>query len=229
MRCDELIDRLSLLAYAELDPCETARCHEHLAECATCRAEWAAVRKVLGSLDQVPPYDAQLDLAAVCLRMAAREQRVRRQRRVIVVVASLAAGVLLALSLRAVHVSVEPGRMVLAWQPPPRRPSAPSVADDAAPGDFAQSASLRATAHDVPYAPFNAGDESDNLIDWASGGPMLAATRRNEFLRRASPGLRQAQRYAQPIAPKSSSPGVGSTYNELRREFLTPRSQAPDA
>jgi len=230
MRCDELIAYLPQLAYDELAAHEAALCQQHLADCPACRAELASVQQALGLLDRVPAYDAQLDLAAVCLRMATRQRRQRRQRRVVLGVVAAAAGVLLAFFLRTFDVAVEPGRMVLAWHQQ-QRPTTPSESGMQISGNavIAQQSPERAATQGTAIEYRSASDDADALLDWTSGDAVLAAVRRHELLESTSPGLRQALRYSQPAPPKSKSRGAGSTYNELRRELLLQRFDTPDA
>jgi hypothetical protein len=66
MNCEELQENLPLLVYGELSASEQAACDEHLAGCASCRAE----REKLEQLHQVLAQRPQVDVSATLLAEA---------------------------------------------------------------------------------------------------------------------------------------------------------------
>ena len=59
MRCDEIRPRLDAYVDGELDEADKALFHEHLADCAECRPEVAALERLRASIrQQAPAYRA---------------------------------------------------------------------------------------------------------------------------------------------------------------------------
>ena len=130
MRCQEVLEQLPILAYNELDKESAARCHEHLAGCAACQAEWESIRGALSLLDQAPRRAAQVDLAAICLRIARQQRRSRIVSRWTVGLTAAAAVALGMLATQLLAVNLEPGRLVVAWNAPPEAgPIQPGTVD----------------------------------------------------------------------------------------------------
>ncbi|HEY2840059.1 MAG TPA: zf-HC2 domain-containing protein [Pirellulales bacterium] len=135
MRCEEVLDQLPVLAYNELDEESAVRCHEHLAGCAACQAEWLATRRALQHLDSAPRHQTQVDLAAVCLRMARQQRRGRLPRRWGMSLAAAAAIFAAFAATRLLAIDFEPGRLIVAWnakeagEPNDRRPVDPASVD----------------------------------------------------------------------------------------------------
>lgn len=131
MRCQEVLDQLPLLAYNELDDVSAARCQEHLAGCAACQAEWKSTQGALRLLDLVPRQHTQVDLAAVCLRIAREQRHGRVVARWAIGVAAAAAIVVGVVGTQLLAVNVEPGRLIVAWNAEP----APAPVEDGKPLD----------------------------------------------------------------------------------------------
>ncbi len=231
MSCQETLDQLPLLIYDELDADEAAACRRHLAGCPACRAELAALERTHGLLDRAPVHQSQVDLAAVCLRIAARERRGRSLRRIVYGVTALAAAIALMLAMRFLNLAVEPGRLVVAWTPREIHPASampgiegnPSAANQMA-GNNQQSPQSRATD-----APDRAIASARRGYDPAlSADPFASIEFTNLGLHRGySPGQAEAMRYAQPVRDRAAPPTSPTIYNDLRRELLDPSAGGP--
>jgi hypothetical protein len=120
--CAQTRDALTDLLYGELPPAEAQAVQQHLAGCAPCRAEYAALRQVRAALDATPAPAprAEVDLPRL-YREAARRQarRLRRWRRLAVAGVAVAAGLLVALALR-LEVRLGQHQIVLRWGAPPQ-------------------------------------------------------------------------------------------------------------
>jgi hypothetical protein len=214
MSCQSISNLLPLLIYDELDADEAAECRQHLAECADCRAELASLERTRDLLDQAPVHQAQLDLAAVCLRVAARERRSRAVRRIGASVAAIAAVLLLALSLRFFNFTLEPGRLVVAWT----KPAVQFVpAPDALPVDVAPSSLV-----DSDASGEDRGDRAsrDADIDAYLSGEAYSLVASAGLPRPLSAGQAKALRYAQPASKLSGVTPREKSYQDLRREYL---------
>jgi anti-sigma factor RsiW len=130
MRCQEVLDQLPVLAYNELDNESAARCHEHLAGCAACQAEWKSIRGALSLLDQAPRRQTQVDLAAICLRIARQQRRGRAVSRWVIGASAAAALVVGMIAAQLLAVNLEPGRLTVAWSAKPA-PDAQEAGDQA--------------------------------------------------------------------------------------------------
>jgi hypothetical protein len=227
MHCQELNDRLLLLAYDDLDPQERARCEEHLVGCPACREELAALRDTQRLLDLAPERQTQIDLAAVCLRIAARERRSRIFWRWGLGVAGIAASVAAVVCLSSFDVAIEPGRVVVAWQQRAPAPAESAAAPEGQGGGAADSrlAAQEQAAGQHADEPLRASDSDATsfidsqtaLLDW-QGGTLATNAFRS---RRALPGASwNVIRYAQPATSAAISPARSTTYGELRRKLL---------
>ena len=160
MRCQELTELILLLAYDELEVADEARVQEHLAGCPACRAELSALRGTQQLLDLAPARQTQVDLAAVCLRIANRERRSRTLWRWSLGITSLAASLLALASVRLLHLEFAPGRMVVAWQQPapvPAEPAAAPAGQGGGAADIQYAGTERDAAEDVGSAALSAG------------------------------------------------------------------------
>lgn len=224
MRCDECTTLLLADAYGELSPAEHARCEEHLAVCEACRAEMATLRATQKLLDLVPERHASLDLAALCLRIAARERRHRRAWRYGLVAMGTAAVLLLAFVQWRLRFDVEPGRLVVAW----RSASLPAPVDPAdAPRATSPTVAIENTATEAKRQAATYRD-----WDFATAGEgadlyAFAAARRNR-------GWADARRPTTSDAspPKTSSMNAeierrSPNYTDLRRAILEEGLFAP--
>ncbi len=117
MRCEQWSERLLLLAYDELPAAEAAEVERHVAGCAVCRQRLDELRDTQRLLDLAPARVAQVDLAKVCLRLAARERLAVSQRRWAWGAMAIAASVAVLAAVRFLDVNLEPGRVTIAWQP----------------------------------------------------------------------------------------------------------------
>jgi hypothetical protein len=214
MSCQSISDLLPLLIYDELDVGEAAACRQHLAECADCRAELASLERTRDLLDQAPVHQSQLDLAAVCLRVAARERHSRSVRRVSVSVAAIAAVLLLALSLRFFNFTLEPGRLVVAWTKPAVRfvPAPGTLPVDVAPASLADN--------DAPGDDHRNRASRDADIDAYLSGETYSLVASAGLPRPLSAAQAKALRYAQPAGKSSGLTTPEKTYQDLRREYL---------
>ena len=79
MNCTEARDRLPHLLYADLPSSEAAAVENHLAACATCRQEYAALRQLRPLLDATPAPAVSVDLPRLYQEAARlRERQLRR-------------------------------------------------------------------------------------------------------------------------------------------------------
>ncbi|HWA99663.1 MAG TPA: anti-sigma factor [Pirellulales bacterium] len=239
MRCDEIIDLLPLLVYDELSAEEAATCRQHLEACPTCAAELSSLRQVHGVLDHASQQQVQIDLAAVCLRIVAREHRQRIGRRVALGGAAVAAALLVVVSLRLLNIAVEPGRVTLAWSGGAWQPTPAASPLDDAPSptknparDASSIIATPPTAEATATARAMYQDRSQIYSESDFEAALLTglATRRN-----ISPGQAEALRYAQPLNSQGFPQPAAANYHDLRLELLTPhdkllpRPEAPGA
>jgi hypothetical protein len=129
--CAQTRDALTDLLYGELPPAVAQAVQEHLAGCAPCRAEFAALRQVRATLDAapVPVPRAEVDLPRLYREAARRQtQRLRRWRRLAAASLAAAAVLLIAFGLN-LEVRLEQHQVVLRWGKPPQadapRPTPP--------------------------------------------------------------------------------------------------------
>ncbi len=233
MRCDEVLDRLPLFIYDELSADEAPACRLHLEACPACRAELASLRHAYDALDRAPQRQSQVDLAAVCLRIAARERRGRVRRRLAISIAAVAATLLAIASLRLVNVAMEPGRIVVAWSANPgqRLPARLATEPDSSSADRIarderSSAPTLASPEAVPMVLAARHDFDPTLPELAFEASFLTglAARRG-----ISPGQARALRYAQPARPHSAAKLPATSYHDLRLELLAPHGRASTA
>jgi|GEM_PF-5179070 len=123
MRCQEVLENLTTLAYDELDATSAAACQQHLAQCESCQEEWSAIRATLGLLDLVPRRQTQVDLAAVCLRISREQRRAYSWKRWGLGLAAAAALLVCATAAQLLAINVEPGRLIVAWNAPAAGPA----------------------------------------------------------------------------------------------------------
>jgi hypothetical protein len=132
MNCTDARARLPGLLYGDLSADEAGAVRKHLAGCAGCRQEQAALEGVRRLLDQAPtPPAVQVDLPRLYAAAAAHRRGARRWRRGLVV-AGVAAAALLAVLLR-MEVRVDAGQLVLRWGAPPETQPAPLLPRPEAP------------------------------------------------------------------------------------------------
>jgi hypothetical protein len=126
MTCTEVCGQLPVFVYGDLPEATQQLLQEHLAQCAACQQECAALRQVRQLLDSVPAPSVQIDPVRIQQEaMARQEKRLRRWRRTAwAAVAALAATVLVAL-LPALEIRLEGQQLVLRWGNPPPQPVAP--------------------------------------------------------------------------------------------------------
>ncbi|MBI2825615.1 MAG: zf-HC2 domain-containing protein [Planctomycetia bacterium] len=227
MRCEELADLLLPLAYDELDGATAERCRRHLAGCEACRAELAAIEETRRLLDQVPKRQTQVDLAAVCLRLAREQRHQRLMLRYGLVGAAAAAMVAALLGVRLLSVDIEPGRMVVAWHEVER--PATTVDHDRA-----------IVGRDTDARPTQVVEQErgQSHPDLAVESPLVARARaaqtwpgRRDYLAVRDTALRWGLDALPVVTPadNSTSPTRSSTYSALRHEFLDEPQSPPDA
>jgi hypothetical protein len=128
MNCSEARDRLAGLLYGDLQAGEANAVREHLAACAACRQELAALDHVRRALDAVPAPALEVDLPRLYLETAARQaRRVRRWRWAALACGAAAAALLVVLGLR-LEVRKEAHQLVLGWRPGPEKEPLPAPA-----------------------------------------------------------------------------------------------------
>ncbi len=236
MRCEEAARRLVDLLYDELDVAEAAECRAHLQDCASCQAEWAALRDTHALLDSVREEKSKVDVAQVCLRLV-RDQRQRHARwRWAAGVAAVAAAVLVFVGSRWLQVNLEPGRVVVAWRaaddrPLDARPGVPGPAvphSTPVPEPSGSSAQLAASGQDLPRQ-MRAGEaemlalliESDGLRNWAPRRELWQLHEGREF---ADGALSQRSETSSGVKSDNDSAtdaqSPSKTYTELRRQMM---------
>jgi hypothetical protein len=133
MSCPSFRDRLALFLYGDLDACEEAEVRDHLAGCAPCRQELAALQQVRRALDGVPVPPIAVDLPRLYQQAAARQQRqARRWRRAALAVCGLAAALVL-LMLARVEIRCDHRQFVVRWGAPAEAEVAPTLQAPATP------------------------------------------------------------------------------------------------
>lgn len=122
MNCHEAHELLPLLLYGDLAAAEETLLRTHVANCATCRHELAALSGTRKHLDRVETPTVPLDLTGVYRALSRRQiEQTRHWRRITVgVCLAAAAAVLLAVGLRF-EIRHEPGQLVVRWGNPPER------------------------------------------------------------------------------------------------------------
>ncbi len=139
MNCTDARAVLPLHVYGDLPPADAAALDAHLQGCAACRAEHAALRRVRGLLDAVPPADAAVDPARIYREAALQDaRRLRRWRRAALAAGAAAAALLALAVLPRLEARVEAGQLVVRWgpapapteQPPPAPPAPATVVRD---------------------------------------------------------------------------------------------------
>jgi anti-sigma factor RsiW len=120
MNCTQAHDQLPALLYGELRSEEKAYLEKHLAECSTCRQEYAALREVRELLDRVPAPEYRLDLPKLYRQAADRQvRRVRIWRRMAVACCGAAAALAFIALVWRMEARLEPHQLVLRWGPVP--------------------------------------------------------------------------------------------------------------
>lgn len=119
MNCTDARDRLAGLVYGDLTPPEAAAVEVHLASCAGCRHEYAALRHVRSLLDVVPTRSAAVDMPRLYEQAArVRGRQFRRWRVAALAAGAAAAALLLALGLRW-ELRIDAHQLTLRWGAPP--------------------------------------------------------------------------------------------------------------
>jgi hypothetical protein len=124
MNCTEAHDDLVELACGALTGARKQQLEQHLAGCASCRSELAALREVCRLLRATPAPEVHLDVEALYREAARRERRrLRRWRRLAVAACALAALLLLYFGLN-LEVCLGHNQVILRWggQPPEEMP-----------------------------------------------------------------------------------------------------------
>jgi predicted anti-sigma-YlaC factor YlaD len=130
MNCELARDLLPLALTGDLEPAQSTALDEHLASCAACRRERAALQSVRAALDAPATPNVSVDVAAIWHDAAARQNRsLRRWRRVAVAGGALAASLLL-LALLRVDIQLGNGQLVLSWGAPTEVPAPGRPVDD---------------------------------------------------------------------------------------------------
>ena len=124
MTCCEIRERLPLLAYGDLAEAEKKTAEAHLAGCASCREEYAALGRVRELLDAPRGPAAQVDVGAI-YRQAAETQRrrARRWRRWALAGMAVAAALFIALAVWNLEIRFEGHQMVVRWGAPAEAPA----------------------------------------------------------------------------------------------------------
>jgi anti-sigma factor RsiW len=118
MNCDAVRGLLPLFVYEDLESAASLAVARHLADCAACQAEHAAVMQTRSALEAAPTPAVNVDALALLRRETARQAlRIRRWRRAALAVGALAASLLLILALR-VEVRAGDGRLTVSWGAP---------------------------------------------------------------------------------------------------------------
>jgi Putative zinc-finger len=112
MNCTHVRDRLPDLLYQDLPPAEFEPMKEHLAQCAACQSEYAALQNLRRTLDSMPPPKVSVNLATVYGR--AGEIRAKRWRRAALAIAGLAAAVIASMAFR-LEVRVQAEQVTIRW------------------------------------------------------------------------------------------------------------------
>jgi hypothetical protein len=251
MRCQEVLDHLPVLAYNELDNVTAALCHEHLAGCKTCRAEWNSIRGALSLLDQAPRHATQVDLAAICLRIARQQRRSRVSSHWILGAGVAAAIVFGMIAAQLLAVNLEPGRLTVAWSAKPA-PADQAIGDRVGPPHETHDGGSGAGQATQPDGREKHDAKSDALVASRSRTPnmlVLLLEGDDSFARRR---LRHAtslddgalgttieevlNRSREPASRASSATEPEPvTYSDLRRKLIeaqpemTPRGIPPGA
>jgi anti-sigma factor RsiW len=131
--CTAVRPLLPEAVYGDLSPDRADAVRRHLAACAGCRAEFAALQEVRDALGAAPaPPPVRVDVARVYREAAARQmQRLRRWRRAAAALGAAAALLAAALLLR-LELRVDGEQLVLRWgaapEPAPvaRQPEPPT-------------------------------------------------------------------------------------------------------
>jgi hypothetical protein len=229
MRCHEVLDQLPLLVYEELSAEEAAECRQHLDACPTCRAELSTLGQVRAALDRAPQRQVQVDLAAVCLRIVARQHRERAWRRMALGITAAAAALLALASLRLLHIAIEPGRLTVAWPA-----KLPQQLPERLPLENGESAIVKA-APPTESSPTAGGTRYDRGLLFTEA--PFDVVRVGGFAARGNilPGQFEALRYAQPAQSPSARERPAKSYHDLRLELLAPQEhmsatgETPDA
>lgn len=127
MICDEIRPLLPLHVYDDLTADTAGIVERHLAECAPCQSEHAALLQTRRALDLGPAVAVRIDPLEL---IRAETQRVLRRtrmwRRAAVTLSAVAAGLLLVLALR-VQVRAGDGQFAITWGNVPAAPPVPVV------------------------------------------------------------------------------------------------------
>jgi len=245
MRCQEVIDLLPILAYNELDNVSAARCHEHFAGCAACQAEWESIRGALSLLDQAPRHATQVDLAAICLRIARQQRRSRVVSRWTVGAVAAAAIVVGMVAAQLLAVDLEPGRLTVAWSAKPAvgpimpdpddRAGAPHEMFVGDPGAGQATQPVGNIPRNLkPEAQVAVSDRAPNMLVLLFEGDQASARRRRQNVLSLGDGALEhtfdesLARSREPAAPHDSTAEPDPvTYSDLRRKFFDAQPKRP--
>ena len=119
MKCTDVRTALPLLLYGEPSAEKEAALNNHLAGCADCRREYAALQNVRRLLDTASTPRVEVDLPRLYQTQAARQAHaMRRWRRIASIAGAVAALLLLAVGL-GLEVRLDSGQLILRWGNPP--------------------------------------------------------------------------------------------------------------
>jgi hypothetical protein len=135
MTCTDARTQLPALLYGDLPPTAADAVRGHLAGCAACRQEYAALQQVRHTLDALPAPAVQIDLPRLYREAAERQaRRARRWRRAALAGLAAAALLLLAAGLR-LQVRLDGQQLVVRWGGPAEPTAVPPTHRDAPPRD----------------------------------------------------------------------------------------------
>jgi hypothetical protein len=130
MRCAAVREQLAAFLYGDLGPEDSARVQEHLASCAVCRREEAALAQLRQLLDGVPAPpvpDRPVDLPGLYRQVAAHQAaRLRRWRRSVLAACAAAAALVALVLLPHFELRVEGHQLTLRWGATPASPDLPA-------------------------------------------------------------------------------------------------------
>jgi anti-sigma factor RsiW len=115
MSCNPFREQLPLLLYGDLPAEQAEQLKQHLANCAGCGGEYAALQRLREWLNEVPVPIAQVDVRRIYAVASDRQRRTARRWRYLAAVAACAAAVLLLVAVTRCEVRVSGQQLVLRW------------------------------------------------------------------------------------------------------------------
>ncbi|HMP03897.1 MAG TPA: zf-HC2 domain-containing protein [Gemmatales bacterium] len=119
MTCTEVVALLPLDLYGDLEEAERSQVEKHLADCAACRSERAALARVREALGVCPTDLPQVEPGTILLAAERQARRTARRWRLVAGAAALLSVIALLLS---VEVRLGPDQLVFRWGQPPAAP-----------------------------------------------------------------------------------------------------------